>query len=372
MAGPSSSFCRVDWKYDAMGRRVRQTSYVLSNGVWQVVEDVKFVSDPELFGRHVAELHATNNSLVRAYIWGLDLSETLGGGGGVGGLLWVRLATGPAAGTRFVCYDGNGNVWNVVSATTGTERARYEYGPFGEPLRLSGPAARTNPFRFSTKRTEYFTGLVLYEYRAYSPTLGRWLSRDPKGEHGGRNLHCFVVNAPPRLWDRLGLDYWIVIAKGVCGINHWVMVGDDGAGGAYAIEFGPDTTKPFSPRRICGRGKFTYQHLPEAATNVVSRYEGVVNHVHTSEQVDKGLAEAAASLGDTTMTYCILINDCRSIVDCVYEKLAENLIREFEQMWSDIVENASKAQDQEGEPHSRDLRGRILRTVAASGPRGGT
>jgi len=184
VAGPSSSLRRVEWKYDAMGRRVRQTSYVLSNGLWQVVEDLKFVSDPELFGRHVAELNATNNALVRVYIWGLDLSETLDGAGGVGGLLWVRMATGPAAGTHFVSYDGNGNVWNLVSATGGTETARYEYGPFGEPLRLSGPPARTDPFRFSTKRTEDFTGLVLYEYRAYSPSSGRWLSRDPIEELG--------------------------------------------------------------------------------------------------------------------------------------------------------------------------------------------
>jgi RHS repeat-associated protein len=85
---------------------------------------------------------------------------------------------------HFVTYDGNGNVWILVSASTGTETARYEYGPFGEPLRLTGSAAGSNPFRFSTKRTEDGTGLVLYEYRAYSPTLGRWLSRDPVGEPG--------------------------------------------------------------------------------------------------------------------------------------------------------------------------------------------
>ena len=27
----------------------------------------------------------------------------------------------------------------------------YEYGPFGEPLRVSGAMAGMNPFRFSTK-----------------------------------------------------------------------------------------------------------------------------------------------------------------------------------------------------------------------------
>jgi len=189
VAGPSSSFRRVDWKYDARGRRVRQTSYVLSNGVWQVVEDLKFVSDPVLYGWQVAELNATNNSLVRGYVWGLDLSESLDGAGGVGGLLWVQMNTDPAAGTHFVSYDGNGNLWNLVSASTGTETARYEYGPFGEPLRLSGPAARSNPFRFSTKRTEDISGLVLYEYRANSPTSGRWLSRDPLGPGESANLN---------------------------------------------------------------------------------------------------------------------------------------------------------------------------------------
>jgi len=211
VAGPSSSFRRVEWKYDAWGRRIRQKSYVLSNGVWQVVEDLKFVSDPGLFGRHVAELKATDNSLGRAYVWGLDLSETLDGAGGVGGLLWMRIASGPAAGTHFACYDGNGNVWNLVSASTGTETARYEYGPFGEPLRLSGPAARSNPLRFSTKRTEDLRGLVLYEYRAYSPSSGRWLSMDPILDLGFSAVHgkikalveradvlaayCFVRNA---------------------------------------------------------------------------------------------------------------------------------------------------------------------------------
>ena len=185
---------------------MRQTSYVLSNGMWQVVEDVKLVNDPVLFGRHVAELNATNNSVVRAYIWGLDLSETLDGAGGVGGLLRVRVATGAAPGTHFVSYDGNGNLWNLVSASTGTQTARYEYGPFGEQLRLSGPAVKANPFRFSTKRTEDFTGLVLYEYRAYSPTLGRWLSRDPIEEVGGLGLFVFIVNAPVRSADSLGLQ----------------------------------------------------------------------------------------------------------------------------------------------------------------------
>ncbi|MGA4643315.1 RHS repeat-associated core domain-containing protein [Limisphaera sp. 4302-co] len=175
-----------------------------ANGV-AVASSAEMIREPLRFDRHVAELNATNHNLLRGYIWGLDLSETLDGAGGVAGLLCVRMATGPAAGTHFVCYDGNGNVWNLVSGSTGTETARYEYGPFGEALRLSGPAAKANPFRFSTKRTEDFSGLVVYEYRAYSPTLGRWLSRDPVGDLGGENLYVYVANDGVSASDSVGL-----------------------------------------------------------------------------------------------------------------------------------------------------------------------
>jgi RHS repeat-associated protein len=84
--------------------------------------------------------------------------------------------------TYFAAYDGNGNVAALVHAPSSMPHAHYEYGPFGEPIRVSGPAAGLNPFRFSTKRTDPTTDLVLYEYRAYSSTRGGWLSRDTIGD----------------------------------------------------------------------------------------------------------------------------------------------------------------------------------------------
>jgi RHS repeat-associated protein len=237
---PQASWRRVEWTYDALGRRIRQATSEGSSGTWQVTEDLKFVSDPVLFGRHVAELRASDNALVRTYVWGLDLSGTIDGAGGVGGLLWLTLhtASGPAAGTHFAAYDGNGNIVALSAASDGSESARYEYGPFGEPIRVTGPTAKENLFRFSTKRTDNTTDLVLYEYRAYSPVLGRWPSPDPIGELGftllttGRqpfpepdlyddepgiganrqpskpselNLYGFALNEPQNRVDPLGL-----------------------------------------------------------------------------------------------------------------------------------------------------------------------
>ena len=96
----------------------------------------------------------------------------------MGGLLVVK-PTG--ANALFPAYDGNGNVMGLVDGTTGTVTAQYEYGPFGEPIRVSGAAAASNPFRFSTKYTDDETDLVYYGYRYYVPSTGRWLSRDPGG-----------------------------------------------------------------------------------------------------------------------------------------------------------------------------------------------
>ena len=206
---PQGSWRRVEWQYDALGRRIRQTTstWLMQSNLWVVAEDLKFLSDPLLFGRHVVDLNASNNVPVRTYVWGLDLSETMDGAGGVGGLLWVTLHTGsgPAAGTHFAAYDGNGNVVALSAASDGSETARYEYGPFGEPIRLSGPAAAQNPFRFSTKRTCNTTDLVLYEYRGYSPALERWVNRDHLGEQGGQNLYCGLLNDPNNYVDVLGL-----------------------------------------------------------------------------------------------------------------------------------------------------------------------
>ena len=40
------------------------------------------------------------------------------------------------------------------------------------------------------------SGLSLYPFRAYDPSLQRWLNQDPIGELGGINLYGFVDNDP--------------------------------------------------------------------------------------------------------------------------------------------------------------------------------
>ena len=154
----------------------------------------------------IAEVDAQTGDLIRTYVWGLDLSGTMQGAGGIGGLLWINVEGGSNAGRYFVAYDGNGNVMGLVSADDGSVVAQYECGPFAEPMRATGPAAADNPLRFSTKYTDPETGLLYYGYRYYSPSLGRWLSRDPVGENGGVGLYVIAENNILNKWDRFGLS----------------------------------------------------------------------------------------------------------------------------------------------------------------------
>jgi len=106
--------------------------------------------------------------------------------------------------THFTDYDGNGNVTALLNAATGTESARYEYGPFGEPIRLTGPLAKLNPIQFSTQYADDVTGATKYLFRDLAD--GRWPSRDPVGERGGVNLYNFVGDCPQNRTDRFGLS----------------------------------------------------------------------------------------------------------------------------------------------------------------------
>jgi len=207
---PAAARMRVQWTHLPDGRWIERIVSTNSGTAYQPAFTNRYVWDGNVL---LAVLNHTNG-LELSFLRGLDLSGTPQGAGGVGGVLAVRvgpaLPCGPLTNTtHFVAYDGNGNVAALVNAADGTASARYEYGPFGEPIRVTGPASRADPFRFSTKRTDDTTDLVLYEYRAYSPSLGRWVSRDPIAERGGRNLYGVVANIPTSRADLLGLGCFV-------------------------------------------------------------------------------------------------------------------------------------------------------------------
>ena len=181
---------KVDYAYDHQGRMVWKA--VLHRATeaqsWEEEKATSYLWDG--FNIIAESIHHSSFSNHNFYIWGLDIDSTLQGAGGVGGLLAVVKDSA----TYVSVYDANGNIMEYVSAD-GTIVAHREYDPFGGTVVYAGNA---NAFThwFSTKPWCTATGLSEYQYRKYSPVMGRWMSKDPIEEKGGHNRHAFVLNNP--------------------------------------------------------------------------------------------------------------------------------------------------------------------------------
>jgi RHS repeat-associated protein len=164
----------------------------------------KYVYD----GWNVVLVLDDENVTQRKYTWGLDLSGTIHGAGGIGGLLVAMHTQGTTVTTDdqkyWFFYDANGNVGQVVDGTdlnNITIAAKYEYDPYGNLIASSGPYKDANPFRFSTKWFDNETGLGYWGKRYYDPRTGRWTSHDPIAEAGGLNLYTAMANSPVSWFD---------------------------------------------------------------------------------------------------------------------------------------------------------------------------
>jgi RHS repeat-associated protein len=205
LAIPAGKRIKLAFAYDAQSRRIQKQVWqaqLNAPHAWILTQKRRFCYD----GWNLILELDPDGTPFRKYLWGLDLSNTPQGAGGVNGLLYLEKATGPDAGLYYPTYDGNGNLTGLITAPTGLETATFTYDPFGQPLTATGPAAKVTPFGFSTKYTDPETTLCYYGFRYYDPKDGRWLGRDPISEGGGMNVYGMVGNDPVDLFDVLGLQ----------------------------------------------------------------------------------------------------------------------------------------------------------------------
>ena len=96
-----------------------------------------------------------------------------------------------------------------MTDSSGNVVSRYDYDPWGRQTVVTGTTVfdigYAGYWNLHSAGSILNLKLNLTWYRAYSPELGRWLSRDPIAESGGWNLYAYVRNAPVKLNDLLGL-----------------------------------------------------------------------------------------------------------------------------------------------------------------------
>lgn len=187
--------------YDGkMRRRIRFESNWVSSA-WVKTKEVRYVYD----GMLVIQERDGNNLPTVTYTRGNDLSASLQGAGGIGGLLARTDHTTLPVSHAYYHADGNGNVTMLLNQQQ-TPVAHYWYHPFGNVYAKSGPLADINTYQFSSKEFDARSGLVYYGYRFYDPMFQRWITRDPIGELGGANLYAYTANNPTNRRDPFGLD----------------------------------------------------------------------------------------------------------------------------------------------------------------------
>jgi RHS repeat-associated protein len=201
---------KKEYVYDGMRRLRIRKEFGWTGSAWTQTNEIHYIYD----GNVIVQLRDTNNLPMLTFTRGLDLSGSLQGAGGTGGLL--AMTENSSSTHSYYHADGNGNITMLINSYQ-LPVGKYGYDSFGNPLWESGTKAFVNPIWYSSQLYDPDTGFLQYLYRIYIPELDRWLNEDPIGEFGGLNLYAYIANNPVNL---TGSGDWLgIMAYSFCHLS---------------------------------------------------------------------------------------------------------------------------------------------------------
>jgi RHS repeat-associated protein len=208
-----TNYTRSRFTYDGLGRRVRITEEreisgdVPSNPPnWGLLSDQRYLWSGDTL---VEERDSTGSTVAKRFF-----AEG-------------EQRTQPSTLDLYYSRDHLGSIRELTDAS-GAVRAQLDYDPYGMVASSTGNV--TSDFGYTGHWHHRTTGLYLTRHRAYSPSMGSWISRDPiktaEMLPEGPNLYGYVGNNPSNYRDPLGLYVsWPVAAgwAGVAAAGGWGM-----------------------------------------------------------------------------------------------------------------------------------------------------
>ncbi|NUM45746.1 MAG: FG-GAP repeat protein, partial [Anaerolineales bacterium] len=119
----------------------------------------------------------------------------------------MRVGTGPQSAVYYMHGDHLGSV-SMTTNTDGTIASQMRFTPFGEELTWAGSEESPTDFGFTSQRNERGFGLMDYNARFYSSSLGRFVSPDSIIPGAGNPMawdrFSYGLNNPSRYTDPSG------------------------------------------------------------------------------------------------------------------------------------------------------------------------
>jgi RHS repeat-associated protein len=193
----------VNYKYDALGRRVEKEIIEVGTAVTRYVYDNEDI---------LLELNGSNQVVAR-YTHGAGIDEPL--------------IIEKNSESFYYHSDGLGSVTELTDQS-GTVIQRYAYSSFGKIESQLDPSF-VQPYTYTSREFDTETGLSYYRARYYESSIGRFISEDPIGFAAGPNSYAYVGNNPIKRIDPSGLFFTpdTVIDAGFILYDIYKLVADD-------------------------------------------------------------------------------------------------------------------------------------------------
>ena len=215
--------------YDAMNRRVRKTitNGGLAGNIPNGTTDSCWLGWQTMEERNPYGGSGSTDTPTKEYIWGTHIDECI--------QIHLLVPAGPQQLAIGVYYPLQDTLYRTMALanSSGTPVEAYDTDAYGNTIIFTGPGPDNTWFTDDDTQSSYGANDIIYcgyrydaetenyyvRNRYYSPTLGRWLTRDPIGYRGGINLYGYVDSSPVGNVDAEGASLWTALGGALGGLG---------------------------------------------------------------------------------------------------------------------------------------------------------